>query len=74
MAAGWFEGLVHLATNMSLLTVLGYGGSLVVDGAMTVGELTSFLVYSLYIGINLGSVSALCRDTTRFFDTEGCSA
>lgn len=55
-ATAWFEAVVHLAANMSLLTVLGYGGSLVMDGAMTAGELTAFLVYSLYVGINFGQV------------------
>jgi ABC-type multidrug transport system fused ATPase/permease subunit len=56
VASGWFEGAVHLAANMSLLTVLGYGGTLVVDGALTAGELTSFIVYSIYVGVNFSSV------------------
>jgi hypothetical protein len=28
------------------------------DGDMTAGELTAFLVYSLYVGINFGQVRA----------------
>jgi ABC-type multidrug transport system fused ATPase/permease subunit len=63
VASGWFEGAVHLAANMSLLTVLGYGGTLVVDGALTAGELTSFIVYSIYVGVNFSSV----RNPTRLF-------
>ena len=60
LASAWFEALVHLAANVSLLTVLGYGGSLVLDGNMTAGELTAFLVYSLYVGINFGTVRGQC--------------
>ena len=56
VASGWFDGAVHLAANMSLLAVLGYGGSLVVASSLTAGELTSFLVYSLYVGINISQV------------------
>lgn len=56
MASGWFDGAVHLAANMSLLMVLAYGGTLVADAALTAGELTSFLVYSLYVGINFSQV------------------
>ena len=56
VASGWFDGAVHLAANMSWLAVLGYGGSLVVASTLTAGELTSFLVYSLYVGINISQV------------------
>jgi ATP-binding cassette, subfamily B (MDR/TAP), member 10 len=46
--ASFFSG-VHLAANLALLGVLGYGGSLVMASEMTVGTLTSFLFYSLYV-------------------------
>lgn len=57
IASSTFDGSIHLATNIALVSVLGYGGNLVLQGALTAGELTSFLMYSLYAGINLGSVS-----------------
>lgn len=65
LASAWFEAVVHLAANVSLLTVLGYGGSLVLDGGMTAGELTAFLVYSLYVGINFGQLSSVYGDIMR---------
>jgi len=36
--------------------VLGYGGTLVLAGEMTAGGLTSFLLYSVYVGFNFGSL------------------
>ncbi|RXK35871.1 ATP-binding cassette, subfamily B (MDR/TAP), member 10 [Tremella mesenterica] len=57
---GLFWGLSGLTGNLAMLSLLGYGGSLVSRGEITVGDLTSLLVYSAYVG---GSVSGL----TRFF-------
>lgn len=45
MANAAFWSGVHLAGNLSLLAVLAYGGSLVQSQVMTVGDLTSFLMY-----------------------------
>lgn len=47
IASAAFEGSLHLAANVVLISVLGYGGSLVLDGAMTAGDLTSFILYVL---------------------------
>ncbi len=46
---GALEALVRLLGSISALVILGYGGTLVVKGALTVGQLTSFVIYSLYI-------------------------
>lgn len=59
IAGAFFTGTVHMATNMCLLAVLGYGGSLVLDGSMTAGQLTSFLMYSVYVGFNVATVSTV---------------
>jgi hypothetical protein len=37
-------------------TCIGYGGTLVVAGEMTAGVLTSFLLYSVYVGYNVGNL------------------
>ena len=36
---------------MIILTVLYYGGSLVTSDAISVGNLTSFILYAAYVGI-----------------------
>ena len=53
---------IHVAANVSLACVLGYGGTLVVAGEMTAGVLTSFLLYSVYLGFNVGSLSGIYGD------------
>lgn len=61
IAQAGFDAALMWSTNLALLAVLGYGGFLVQSGAMTAGDLTSFLMYSLYAGFNaagLGSVWA----------------
>lgn len=56
-ASAIYDGSIHMATNIALISVLWYGGTLVLDGAITAGELTSFLMYSLYIGVNIAGLS-----------------
>eukprot|EP01114_Cavostelium_apophysatum_P018239 TRINITY_DN5604_c0_g1_i2.p2 TRINITY_DN5604_c0_g1~~TRINITY_DN5604_c0_g1_i2.p2 ORF type:complete len:670 (+),score=170.68 TRINITY_DN5604_c0_g1_i2:42-2051(+) len=46
--AAFYSG-IHLAANLSLLGVLGYGASLVTSSQISIGTLTSFLFYSLYV-------------------------
>jgi ABC-type multidrug transport system fused ATPase/permease subunit len=64
VAAG-FDGAVHLAANISLIAVLGYGGHLVGNGNMTAGDLTAFLLYSTYTGFNISSLSNIYSDLKR---------
>ncbi|WVQ71535.1 hypothetical protein IAR50_001074 [Cryptococcus sp. DSM 104548] len=53
---GIFWGLTGLTGNLAMLCLLGYGGHLVSIAEITVGDLTSLLMYSAYVG---GSVSGL---------------
>eukprot|EP00005_Dracoamoeba_jomungandri_P004206 CAMPEP_0174258762 /NCGR_PEP_ID=MMETSP0439-20130205/7698_1 /TAXON_ID=0 /ORGANISM="Stereomyxa ramosa, Strain Chinc5" /LENGTH=326 /DNA_ID=CAMNT_0015342389 /DNA_START=952 /DNA_END=1932 /DNA_ORIENTATION=- len=38
---------------MAMLSILAYGGTLVAEGELTVGLLTSFMLYSIYVGAAL---------------------
>jgi ATP-binding cassette subfamily B protein len=40
---------IELMPSIGLITVLGYGGHLVLDGQMTIGELTGFNIYVLML-------------------------
>ncbi|GLE05826.1 hypothetical protein PINS_up015007 [Pythium insidiosum] len=60
-----FFGGVDLAVKMSTLGVLVAGGHLVLDGTLTTGELTSFLMYTLYAGSCTAGVAALYSDVMK---------
>jgi ATP-binding cassette subfamily B protein len=45
--------------------VLWYGGHLVLEGVMTVGELTAFLVYTILVAVSLGALTDLWADFTK---------
>ncbi|OCF74177.1 ATP-binding cassette, subfamily B (MDR/TAP), member 10 [Kwoniella mangroviensis CBS 8886] len=56
LMTGIFWGASGLTGNLAMLCLLGYGGHLVSISEITVGDLTSLLMYSAYVG---GSVSGL---------------
>jgi ABC-type multidrug transport system fused ATPase/permease subunit len=65
IVAAWFDGAVHMAANFGLVAVLWYGGNQISSGALSAGDLTSFLMYSLYTGFNLGNLSKVYSDLKR---------
>jgi len=52
-----FYGMTGLSGNLIILTVLYYGGNLVTSDVLTVGSLSSFILYSAYVGIGLSGIS-----------------
>lgn len=64
-ARGIFFGLTGLSGNVIILSVLYYGGGLVADSAITVGQLSSFLLYAAYVGIALGGLSSFYSEMNR---------
>ena len=74
-AYGWFQGVMGFAGYMSIAVVLWYGGTLVIDGRLSVGTLTAFILYTMYLGFSLATLSGLYGDfnraigaSTRVFD------
>lgn len=57
LAKGIFFGFTGLSGNAIILSVLYYGGVMVSDETITVGNLSSFLLYAAYIGISIGGLS-----------------
>ncbi|ATB36038.1 ABC transporter permease [Cystobacter fuscus] len=53
------------AGYLASAVVLWYGGRMVLDGRMTVGNLTSFLIYSLMVAFALGALADLWADFMR---------
>ena len=60
-----FYGCTGLSGNMIILTVLYYGGSLVTDDVITVGNLTSFILYAAYVGIGFSGMSTFYAETMK---------
>jgi ABC transporter fused permease/ATP-binding protein len=60
-----FMGVVSIAGYGSIAAVLWYGGRLVVDGALSVGSLTSFLIYTMLVGFSLSAMAELWADFMR---------
>ncbi|KAA1470423.1 hypothetical protein DENSPDRAFT_836220 [Dentipellis sp. KUC8613] len=74
VASAVFFGSTGWSGNVVLLALLGYGGSLVSRGVISVGDLTSLLMYTVYVGSGLqmltGFFSGLMRGlgaSTRLF-------
>lgn len=54
---GIFYGMTGLSGNAIILSVLYYGGVMVSNSSITVGNLSAFLLYAAYIGVSLGGLS-----------------
>lgn len=52
-----FFGLTGLSGNLLIMSVLYYGGNLVANEQLTVGALTSFILYSGYVGVSMAKLS-----------------
>jgi len=65
LAQAKFYGITGLSGNMIILTVLYYGGSLVTSDVITVGNLTSFILYAAYVGIGFSGVSTFYAETMK---------
>jgi len=59
------EAVTHLGANGALLAVLGYGGTLVLRGFMTTGDLAGFILYSFLMAGNISSLPGIYADISR---------
>jgi len=62
MVGALFGGAVSLLGYGAVALILGYGGHLVLEGKMSAGELTAFLLYTLMVAFALGVLSGLWTD------------
>ncbi|GAU36046.1 hypothetical protein TSUD_208160 [Trifolium subterraneum] len=56
---GLFSGGLNAASTLSVIVVVIYGANLTIKGAMTSGDLTSFILYSLSVGSSISGLSGL---------------
>ena len=57
-----FQGLMGFLGFGGIGAVLWYGGVLLVNGQMSAGELTSFLVYTMVMAASVGALASLWED------------
>eukprot|EP01006_Ploeotia_vitrea_P016025 TRINITY_DN46478_c0_g1_i2.p1 TRINITY_DN46478_c0_g1~~TRINITY_DN46478_c0_g1_i2.p1 ORF type:complete len:661 (-),score=311.33 TRINITY_DN46478_c0_g1_i2:93-2075(-) len=58
-AYGTFIGVIGLAGSLGVVLVLYYGGRLVLDGEISAGTLTSFILYTLTVSVAFAGLSGL---------------
>lgn len=66
-----FDGVVHVAANGAVLLVMGYGGTLVLAGELSAGDLTGFLMYSLLMAGNVSSLSGTYAEVMKSIAAAG---
>ncbi len=65
LAYGVFQGAGSLAAFAGLGMVLWVGGGMVIDGTLSTGDLTAYMMYTFYLAFSLGALSALFGDFNR---------
>ncbi|KAI9263107.1 P-loop containing nucleoside triphosphate hydrolase protein [Phascolomyces articulosus] len=58
IASAVFFGGAGLSGNLAILAVLWYGGHMVMNDAITIGQLASFMLYTAYVGTSLGGLTS----------------
>ncbi|XP_029354696.1 ATP-binding cassette sub-family B member 10, mitochondrial isoform X2 [Echeneis naucrates] len=66
LRAGFF-GVTGLSGNLMILAVLYKGGLLMASQHMTVGELSSFLMYTFWVGISIAGLSSFYSELMKGF-------
>jgi len=63
----FFYGIMLLITtifaNVLILIILYFGGKLVIDDELTIGDLTSFVLYTITLTIGFASISGILNQT-----------
>lgn len=57
-AYGLFFGVNGFSGNFIILSVFYFGGGSIAEGLITIGDLSSFLLYSAYVGISISGLSS----------------
>jgi ATP-binding cassette, subfamily B (MDR/TAP), member 10 len=57
-ASGIFFGTTGFAGNLIVLSVFYFGGSQIASGTISIGDLTSFLIYSVWTGLSISGLSS----------------
>ncbi|CAM9224865.1 unnamed protein product [Pylaiella littoralis] len=61
----FFSGSMHFGGHASLCAVMALGGQQVASGALSVGDMTSFLLYSTFLAVNFGGLTGVYSQVMR---------
>ncbi|XP_050499693.1 ATP-binding cassette sub-family B member 10, mitochondrial [Diabrotica virgifera virgifera] len=64
-ARALFYGMTGFSGHIIIISVLYYGGVMVSSNTITVGNLSSFLLYAAYIGISVGGLSSFYSELNK---------
>jgi putative ABC transport system ATP-binding protein len=64
-ASASFYVAVSSAANIALLIILWKAGNMVVQGLITVGDLSSFLMYAVYVGSSVSGLASFMSELMR---------
>ncbi|XP_046571175.1 ATP-binding cassette sub-family B member 10, mitochondrial-like [Haliotis rubra] len=65
LARGVFWGFTGVSGNAIVLSVFYYGGLMMTESQMTVGELSAFLLYAAYVGVSMGGLTTFYTELMR---------
>ncbi|OMH86204.1 ATP-binding cassette sub-family B member 10, mitochondrial [Zancudomyces culisetae] len=64
-ASGLFYGGNGFTGNMCILMFLGVGGKMVLNNEISIGDLSSFLLYTAFVGSSLAGLSSFFSETMK---------
>lgn len=56
LANGLFFGITGFSGNIIVLSVFYFGGELIASQAISIGDLSAFLMYSVWVGLSIGGI------------------
>ncbi|OLY84904.1 ATP-dependent permease MDL1, mitochondrial [Smittium mucronatum] len=65
LISGIFFGSNGLIGNLSMLLFLGFGGKMVMANEITIGDLSSFMLYTAYVGSSLAGLSSFFSESMK---------
>ncbi|KAK3792323.1 hypothetical protein RRG08_046635 [Elysia crispata] len=65
LARGFFWGFTGFSGNVIVISVFYFGGLMMLESNMTVGDLSSFLLYATYVGVALGGLTSFYTEMNR---------
>lgn len=65
LARGIFWGMTGLSGNLIVLAVFYYGGIMMTESQITIGDLSAFLLYAAYVGVSVGGMTSFYTEMMR---------